>query len=190
MKPIITEARDYFAARFHSDDDDEGTLPEERFKDVLVLGRLASLLRLHIPYTTAQLAAIVEAAPRRILPRHTDRDAIKTEWVAAKALALLNGPDHYKEPASAASSNHISTNGEYCYQWWVKHGGTFPAMLALARRMVIMQPSSAASERVFSLYKTVNHDNNPATLMDIKRASVMVPYNDRMRENPVVFVKL
>jgi hypothetical protein len=185
MKPIITEARDYFVARFHSGDD-EGTLQEERFKDVLVLGRLASLLRLHMGHTPAELTAIVAAAPRRLLQFSADKDKIKDEWTAARALALPPGDSHYKEPATSDSPHHVSKNGEYCYQWWVRHATEFPAMLAMARRMVILQPSSAASERVFSLFKRVNDSSPSNTLMDLKRARVMVPYNDRMRKQSVV----
>lgn len=78
----------------------------------------------------------------------------------------------------------------YCFTWWRKNQHDCPQCNDVVSRLVLPQPSSAACEREFSLYKNVNHDNNPATLMYIKRASVMVPYNDRMRGNPVVFVKL
>jgi hypothetical protein len=186
MKPVISTARDYFLARFYSDDDDEGSMAEERFKDVLALGRLATLLRLHVEYTDAELEAIVASAPKRILPQQADRNKIKTEWKAAKLLSQPLSADLYREPATTDSPHHISRNGEYCYQWWVQRSLVYPSMHAMARRMVILQPSSAASERVFSLFKHVNDTSPPNTLMDLKRARVVVPYNDRMRKKCVV----
>jgi hypothetical protein len=185
MKPILSQARDYFAARFLNDDED-GTAPEERFKQALALGRLASLFRLHLQRTDADLASIVSTAPSRVLPAQADKDNIIREWKQARVFAQGHTPSNYHEPATRNTRDHVSINGEYCYKWWLKHGQPYPAMVTLIRRLVILQPSSAASERVFSLFKHVN-DNSPVnTLMDRKRARVIVPYNDRMREKSVV----
>jgi hypothetical protein len=147
---------------------------------------VTQLLRFKGSQDDAAVDAIALAQRNAVFPTPQSRDAFLREWKSARDTKA----NTYLEDTVTTKQGRIADLGIYCFTWWRKNQHNYPHCNDVVSRLVLLQPSSAACERVFSLYKTVNHDNNPATLMDIKRASVMVPYNDRMRENPVVFVKL
>lgn len=183
MKPIIKYAREYFTRRFTSIG---STSAETRFAEVLTAANLAQLLRFKGLTDDASVDAFALAQCKAVFPTQHDRDGFLREWKIARD-TLANT---YKEEMIVTKKGRIAEVGIYCFTWWRKHQLKFPACNSVVSRLALLQPSSAACERVFSLYKNVNGDDNPARLMDIKRASVMVPYNHRMRQTPVVCVKL
>ena len=65
--------------------------------------------------------------------------------------------------------------------WWAGHSDTLPHWASLVRKLLLIQPSSAASERVFSLLATLSSQQDNA-LVDYIEASVMIRYNECQRK--------
>ena len=61
--------------------------------------------------------------------------------------------------------------------WWKRHSETLPHWSAAASTIVLVQPSSAAAERVFSLLKCSFGDQQETTLQDYIETSLMLHFN-------------
>ena len=64
-------------------------------------------------------------------------------------------------------------------QWWRQNESGLPCWAAAARKVLLVQPSSAASERVFSLLKASFNPQQQSSLQDYIEASLMLQYNER-----------
>ena len=64
-------------------------------------------------------------------------------------------------------------------EWWKRNSSHLPYWSAAAKRIFLVQPSSAASERVFSLLKNSFGDQQDNALQDYVEASLMLQYNKR-----------
>ena len=69
--------------------------------------------------------------------------------------------------------------------FWRTHGREIPALCQGARIVFALTPSSAASERVFSLMNCLFNCRQDATLADQLLASLMIRYNGRVDANEV-----
>ena len=66
--------------------------------------------------------------------------------------------------------------------WWVAHRDTVPQWVALVRKLLLIQPSSAAAaERVFSVLSTLSAQQKGA-FEDYIEAPVMIRYNNNQRK--------
>ena len=64
-------------------------------------------------------------------------------------------------------------------EWWKNHSGDLPCWSATAEKILLVQPSSAAAERVFSLLQNLFGSFQDSTLADYIQASLMLQYNKR-----------
>ena len=64
-------------------------------------------------------------------------------------------------------------------QFWKHHEQSLPAWSQAARHITLVQPSSAASERVFSLLRNSFGERQNSSLQDYIKASIMMQYNNR-----------
>ena len=64
-------------------------------------------------------------------------------------------------------------------QWWHRNESDLPCWAAAARKVLLVQPSSAASERVFSLLKSSFNSQQQKSLQDYVEVSLMLQYNSR-----------
>ena len=64
-------------------------------------------------------------------------------------------------------------------QWWKDHSDDLPCWSAAAGKILLVQPSSAAAERVFSLLQNSFGSFQDAALADYLQASIMLQYNKR-----------
>ena len=64
-------------------------------------------------------------------------------------------------------------------EWWKRNSSHLPKWSAAARRIFLIQPSSAASERVFSLLNNSFGDQQENALQDYVESSLMLQYNKR-----------
>ena len=64
-------------------------------------------------------------------------------------------------------------------QWWKLHATTLPNWSAAAKKIILIQPSSAAAERVFSLLKASFGEQQDMALQDYIEASIMLQYNEQ-----------
>ena len=64
-------------------------------------------------------------------------------------------------------------------QWWHQNERDLPCWAAAARKVFLVQPSSAASERVFSLLKSSFSSQQQSSLQNYIEVSLMLQYNSR-----------
>ena len=67
-------------------------------------------------------------------------------------------------------------------QWWKEHHVQLPHWSSAAKRLSVVQPSSAAAERVFSLLSALFDDQQTAALEDYLEAAVMLAHNHRDKD--------
>ena len=63
--------------------------------------------------------------------------------------------------------------------WWERHVHNLPHWSAAVRKIVLVQPSSAAAERVFSILKASFNEQQDGALQDYLEVSLMLQYNKR-----------
>lgn len=61
--------------------------------------------------------------------------------------------------------------------WWRLNGGALPNWACAAKKILLLQPSSAAAERVFSLLKCSFGEQQDNSLQDYIEASLMLQFN-------------
>ena len=64
-------------------------------------------------------------------------------------------------------------------EWWKTNEATLPRWSRAAKRILLVQPSSAAAERVFSILNSTFGDRQDHSLMDYVESSLMLQYNER-----------
>eukprot|EP00733_Pompholyxophrys_punicea_P000535 Pompholyxophrys_punicea_v1_NODE_155_length_3151_cov_4.974483.p1 type:complete len:402 gc:universal NODE_155_length_3151_cov_4.974483:1287-82(-) len=64
-------------------------------------------------------------------------------------------------------------------KWWKQQKTQLPTWFFVVRQLMLLQPSSAASERVFSLLNNSFSDKQTASLEDYREAAIMLQYNKR-----------
>ena len=72
----------------------------------------------------------------------------------------------------------LAEKAEKKVKWWKDHAQDLPHW-ANAARVMLVQPSSAAAERVFSLLKSTFNDQQASALQDYLETSTMLQYNHR-----------
>ena len=85
--------------------------------------------------------------------------------------------EFYLYVAKAANVN-IDSHDEIL-KWWKQNTTNLPKWSLAAQKILLVQPSSAASERVFSLLKASFTDQQDLALQDYLQASLMLQYNGR-----------
>ena len=63
--------------------------------------------------------------------------------------------------------------------WWKNNSSVLPYWSIIAKKVMLIQPSSAAAKRVFSLLKASFGEQQEACLQDYIEASLMLQYNKR-----------
>ena len=68
-------------------------------------------------------------------------------------------------------------------EWWANKDGdlTIKTWYETAIKVMLLQPSSAAAERVFSMLKALMGDQQASALEDYQQAGLMIHYNQLMR---------
>ena len=81
----------------------------------------------------------------------------------------------------AAADGVVMANEEEKLAWWAAHSDTLPHWPGVVKKLLVIQPSSASAERVFSLLKNAFNDQQDNALKDYLEASVMIRYNNAKR---------
>ena len=64
-------------------------------------------------------------------------------------------------------------------KWWKDHHEELPHWSSAIQKVLLVQPSSAAAERVFSLLKNAFGEQQQSTLHDLVTATLLIQYNKR-----------
>ena len=81
-------------------------------------------------------------------------------------------------PAYLASAADTSNEVDPV-EWWRNNAATLPCWSAAAEKILLLQPSSAAAERVFSILSNCFGEQQDRALQDYIEASLMLQYNKR-----------
>ena len=65
-------------------------------------------------------------------------------------------------------------------KWWKNHQNELPAWAEACKLVLLVQPSSAAAERVFSLLESSFSSKQNTSLQDYISLSVMLQYNKKI----------
>ena len=79
---------------------------------------------------------------------------------------------------AAAQDVIISSEGKKV-EWWKHHAEQLPNWSSAVKKVLLVQPSSAAAERAFSILNASFNDQQHHALSDYLQASVMLQYNKR-----------
>lgn len=81
-------------------------------------------------------------------------------------------------PSYLAKASQV--HGEFnILEWWKLHENELPNWASTAKKVILIQPSSAAAERVFSLLNNSFNDKQHSCLEDYIESSIMLQYNSR-----------
>ena len=80
-------------------------------------------------------------------------------------------------PAYLAATEDISPEIDPLH-WWKAHESALPKWAEATRKVLLLQPSSAAAECVFSLLSNSFSSRQDSSLEDYVELSVMMQYNN------------
>lgn len=64
-------------------------------------------------------------------------------------------------------------------EWWSQHSKEIPSWASACKQILLLQPSSAASERVFSLLQNSSNNRQERALEDYIETSLILQYNNK-----------
>lgn len=67
-------------------------------------------------------------------------------------------------------------------EWWPHHVDELPMFTSVVKRIALIAPTSAESERVFSILKSQIMDKQDAALEETLEATIMLNYNSRIND--------
>ena len=80
-------------------------------------------------------------------------------------------------PTYLARANDVDS--EFCpLEWWQTNSGDLPNWSAAAKKMLLIQPSSASAERAFLLLNSTFGDQQDNSLQDYIESALMLQYNN------------
>ena len=135
---------------------------------------------------TGELSNVVAAfkAARLFLPGKVNEIKPDASVInSLKAFSFLDNSsilDGLKEelPSYLAKAEDVQVMGNTeVLLWWKKHAEELPKWSSAACQVALVQPSSAAAERVFSLLKASYGPQQEQTLQDHIECSLMLQYN-------------
>ena len=97
----------------------------------------------------------------------------------AEVLQLVEELPNYLDLAIADGAAIETEEGKV--QWWATHAAALPNWSAAVKKILLVRPSSASAERVFSLLQNAFSKQQEAALEETVETSVMLCYNDNKR---------
>ena len=110
-------------------------------------------------------------------PKATDLDSLKTlPFIDESVLSTLKA----ELPSYLTKASQLSSTSNFdLLVWWKNNKTNLPHWSGVAQKVFLLQPSSGAAERVFSLLNNSFSDQQQNTLEDYVEASIMLQYNSR-----------
>ena len=92
---------------------------------------------------------------------------------------IINGLKAELPDYVAAAEDVNVLNEEQKVEWWHRQEERLPRWATVVTQVTLIQPSSAAAERVFSILKASFNEQQDCAFVDYIQASVMAQYNKR-----------
>ena len=111
-----------------------------------------------------------------VQPTVNDLDLIKViPFISDEVLSKLK----HEQPMYLTKAATLSSNEDFdILNWWNRHQSDLPQWSGVAETIFLIQPSSVASERVFSILNNSFSDQQQQSLEDYVESSVMLQYNE------------
>ena len=93
--------------------------------------------------------------------------------------AIINGLKAELPVYLAAAEDVNVLNEEQKVEWWHRQEERLPRWATAVKQVLLIQPSSAAAGRVFSILKASFNEQQDCALVDYIQASVTAQYNKR-----------
>ena len=153
-KSCVKPAYDYFQAKFDS--------ASGELKTVLLAFKAARY------FSPSQL--------NELKPTITDIDYLQLfPFIDANLICRLK----VELPTYIAAAEDVSPEVQVA-DWWKNHENEIPVWAEACKLILLVQPSSAAAERVFSILQNYfTHHQQSSSFEDYVSVSVMLQYNDR-----------
>ena len=90
---------------------------------------------------------------------------------------IINGLKAELPAYLAATEDMVINTEERKVKWWHDHKDQLPHWASAVKKVLLVQPSSAAAERVFSILNSSFNDQEEHALVDYLQASVITQYN-------------
>ncbi len=117
--------------------------------------------------------------PQKVTEMKPDASAID----ALAKFPFLNDPttlSHLKTELPDYLAKATDVSGDMApLEWWDRQVQELPHWSAAVRKIILVQPSSAAAERVFSVLKASFNESQDHALQDYLESSLMLQYNKR-----------
>ncbi len=131
---------------------------------------------LKVPLAAFKAARLL--SPQKVaemLPTASDVDQLSSfPFVTSMMISNLKA----ELPSYVAKADGVDPS--FCrLRWWKNNCTSLPHWSALARQVLLVQPSSAAAERVFLLLANSFSDQQTNALQDYIETSIMLQYNKR-----------
>ena len=134
------------------------------------------LYDLLMPFKAARLFCPVSVQWLR--PTHTSVESLRA-FPFLDSDEIINGPKAKLPDYLAAAEDVNVLNEEQKVEWWHRQEERLPRWATVVKQVTLIQPSSAAAERVFSILKASFNEQQDCALVDYIQASVMAQYNKR-----------
>ena len=103
---------------------------------------------------------------------------VKFFWGGQAPPRPPHGPWHHSHSSSATVARCADTDDSVRpLDWWKRNSTDLPKWSAAAVKVLLIQPSSATTERVFSLLKASFSEQQDHSLQDYIEVSLMFQYN-------------
>ena len=117
-------------------------------------------------------------SPHKLQVIQPEADIINTLKCFPFLLSSLN--DLKDElPSYLAKATDVSENLS-CIEWWKINEQNLPCWSAAAKKVLLVQPSSASAEQVFSLLNNSFSSQQQSSLQDYVETSIMLQYNETL----------
>ena len=93
--------------------------------------------------------------------------------------AIIDGLKAELPAYMAAAEDVVIPTEEKKVEWWCGHEEQLPRWASVVKQVLLVQPSSATAERVFSILRASFNEQQNCALVDYLQASVMSQYNKR-----------
>lgn len=131
--------------------------------------------RLMCPATVHTLGATPASVQQLRTFPFLDQDAVIDHLASELPLYLAEA-----EGTTFAEGN-IKALADQKVKWWRDHAVVLPCWSEAVKKVLLVQPSSAAAERVFSLLNAAFGDQQEHALRDYLESAVMLQYNSRKK---------
>ena len=112
-------------------------------------------------------------------PTHQSAEALRIFPFLDDDDGIINGLKAELPAYFAATEDVVINTEERKVKWWHDHKDQLLHWASAVKKVLLVQPSSGAAERVFSIFNSSFNDQQEHALVDSLQANVMTQYKKR-----------